>query len=216
MHKTHSVANLMTSLITYAGWVHRRTTDSIKTRQRQNHHAFYLQDDLLRTLFHHPIRFVNEKSETQNPTATNTDGDPEPIGNESVVASDDMPEGSLIQPPSPKRSEEEDLREGRDRARNADTEKTQTHQRSNRNFNINADTRPRCNGGNDTQGYQEGLEYGILPGLSSLPPRGDGKANDTPDVDQHMLERRKADKSMARVDSCSRLRTVKTAGSLAH
>ncbi|KAF9772837.1 hypothetical protein IL306_009436 [Fusarium sp. DS 682] len=49
-----------------------------------------------------------------------------------------------------------------------------------------------------------GLEHGILPGLSSLPPRGDGKANDTPDVDQHMLKRRKAHKSMARVDSCSR------------
>ncbi|KAG8415766.1 hypothetical protein J3458_009587 [Metarhizium acridum] len=122
----------------------------------------------------------------------------------SVVASDDIPEGSLTQPPSPKRSGEEGLREVRGRAPNADKERTQTHQRSNPNFNVNADTRPRSNGDNETQGYQEGLEHGIPPGLSSLPPRGDGKANDTPDIDQHVLKRRRAHKSMARVDSCSR------------
>ncbi|KAH6977010.1 cytochrome P450 [Ilyonectria sp. MPI-CAGE-AT-0026] len=131
------------------------------------------------------------------------DGDPKLIGNKSVVASDDIPEGPLTQPPSPKGSEEEDLREGRGRAPNADKERTQTHQRSNPNFNINADIQPHSNSDYNTQGYQEGLEYGILPGLPSFPLCGDSKAN-TPDVDQYILKRRKTHKSIARVDSCSR------------
>lgn len=147
---------------------------------------------------------MNEKSETQNPTATNADGDPKLIANKSVVASDDISEGSLTQPPSPKGSEEEDLREGRGRAPNADKERTQTNQRSNPNFNINADIQPHSNSDYNTQGYQEGLEYGILPGLPSLPLCGDSKANNSPDVDQYILKRRKTHKSIARVDNCSR------------
>ncbi|KAH8714215.1 hypothetical protein BGZ61DRAFT_516503 [Ilyonectria robusta] len=121
-----------------------------------------------------------------------------------IVASDDIPEGSLTQPPSPKGSEEEDLREGRGRAPNADKERTQTNQRSNPNFNINADIQPHSNSDYNTQGYQEGLEYGILPGLPRLPLCGDSKANNSPDVDQYILKRRKTHKSIARVDNCSR------------
>ncbi|RYP03297.1 hypothetical protein DL764_005238 [Monosporascus ibericus] len=126
-----------------------------------------------------PHSLVNEKSETQNPTATNTDGDPKLIGNKSVVASDDIPEGSLTQPPSPKGSEEEDLREGRGRAPNADKERTQTHERSNPNF-ISTPT------------------PGPVPMATMT--RKDTRRG----WSMHMLKRRKAHKSMARVDSCSR------------